>query len=218
MSIPTNIEAHEVNTGGGCMVTIIQCPEWDYILATTEESVAVFKNEDAFWENEGGDELAIAWVKNYPVGEFKNTPNVPQKREYIETDKLSGEPFPIESRFITHRYYDNHKFFNEVLVALMPQGVVDMSSHDDEYPSVGLYIDNDKEIGIQMFIGDKNNPVGSWADVWTVSCNYYYCLDPKPNEDTLYSFDFKVDECVQMFNEILKRVTLRIKQDKEYEE
>ena len=194
MSIPTSIEAREVNTGGGCMVTIIQCPEWDYILATTEESVAVFKNEDAFWENKGADALAIGWVDSYPVDEFE-------------------KPL-VESRFITHRYYDNHKFFNEVLVALMPQGVVDMSSHDDEYPSVGLYIDNDKEIGIQMFIGDKNNPVGSWADVWTVSCNYYYCLDPKPNEDTLYSFDFKVDECVQMFNEILKRVTLRIKQDK----
>lgn len=209
MSIPTNIEAHEVNTGGGCMVTIIQCPEWDYILATTEESVAVFKNEDAFWENEGGDELAIAWVKNYPVDEFKNTPNVPQKREYIETDKLSGEPFPIESRFITHRYYDNHKFFNEVLVALMPQGVVDMSSHDDEYPSVGLYIDNDKEIGVQMLISPKHHA----TELWRVNCFYYYGNE-YTEENSLISFDFDVDECVKMFNEILERVTLRIEKDK----
>ena len=189
MSIPTNIEAREVNTGGGCMVTIIQCPEWDYILATTEESVAVFKNEDAFWENKGADALAIGWVDNYPVDEFEK---------------------PVESQFGPHRYYDNHKFFNEVLVALMPQGVVDMTSHDDEYPSVGLYIDNDKEIGVQMLISPKHHA----TELWRVNCFYYYGQE-YTEENSLISFDFDVDECVKMFNEILDRVMLRIKQDKE---
>jgi hypothetical protein len=189
VSIPTSIEAREVNTGGGCMVTIIQCPEWDYILATTEESVAVFKNEDAFWENKGADALAIGWVDNYPVDEFE-------------------KPL-VESRFITHRYYDNHKFFNEVLVALMPQGAVDMSSHDDEYPSVGLYIDNDKEIGVQMLISPKHHA----TELWRVNCFYYYGNE-YTEENSLISFDFDVDECVKMFNEILERVTLRIEKDK----
>ena len=189
MNIPTNLEAYEVNTGGGCMVTIIKCPEWDYILATTEESVAVFKSEDAFWEDHGADALAIAWVKDYPVNEF-----------------------PIESWSITHRDYDNREFFNNVLAALKPLGAVDMSGHDDEYPSIGVCIDNDKDIGVQMMISPKQN----CTEIWRVSCLYYFGSEPTLERDTdLISFDFDVEECVKMFNETLNLVKLRIEQDKE---
>ena len=212
MNIPTNLEAYEVNTGGGCMVTIIKCPEWDYILTTTEECVAVYKNEDAFWEDQGDDALATAWVNHYPVNEFPNTPNVPQKREYIETDKLSGEPFPIESQYITHRDYDNHKFFNDVLAALKPLGAVNMSGHDDEYPSIGVCINKYRDIGVQMMISPKQN----CTEIWRVSCFYYFGSEPALERDTdLISFDFDVEECVKMFNETLNLVKLRIEQDKE---
>lgn len=75
MNIPTNIVAYEVNTGGNCMVTIIKCPDWDYILATTDESVAIYKNEDDFWNDEGEDSLVLTWIELYPVNQFSEVDN-----------------------------------------------------------------------------------------------------------------------------------------------
>ena len=46
------MEAREVNTGGGCMVTIIECTHWDYVLVSNDECVAVYHSEDAFWDGE----------------------------------------------------------------------------------------------------------------------------------------------------------------------
>ena len=42
----------EVNTGGGCMVNIITCDEWDYILVANEDCVTAYTSEDAFWDSE----------------------------------------------------------------------------------------------------------------------------------------------------------------------
>ena len=47
------LEAHEVNTGGGSMVTIIKSSEWrNYILVTSDEAVAIYQSEDDFWDGE----------------------------------------------------------------------------------------------------------------------------------------------------------------------
>jgi hypothetical protein len=54
--------ACEVNTGGGSMVTIIKCDLWDYCLVTNDESVAVYTQEDHFWEGE--DPIEFTLVKS----------------------------------------------------------------------------------------------------------------------------------------------------------
>ena len=51
----------EVNTGGGCMVNIITCDDWGYILVANEDCVTAYTNEDAFWD--GGDCLFYAPVQ-----------------------------------------------------------------------------------------------------------------------------------------------------------
>tara|TARA_R100001377_G_scaffold70613_1_gene46090 strand:+ start:1239 stop:1433 length:195 start_codon:yes stop_codon:yes gene_type:complete len=42
----------EVNTGGGSMVNIITCSDWDYILVANEDCVTAYASEDAFWDGE----------------------------------------------------------------------------------------------------------------------------------------------------------------------
>ena len=34
------------------MVTIIESSEWNYILVTSDEAVAIYQSEDDFWEGE----------------------------------------------------------------------------------------------------------------------------------------------------------------------
>ena len=34
------------------MVTIIESSEWNYILVTSDEAVAVYQSQEAFWDNE----------------------------------------------------------------------------------------------------------------------------------------------------------------------
>lgn len=34
------------------MVTIIESSEWNYILVTSDEAVAIYQSEDAFWDGE----------------------------------------------------------------------------------------------------------------------------------------------------------------------
>jgi|TARA_R110002074_G_C11968788_1_gene610437 hypothetical protein len=46
------LTATEVNTGGGSMVTIIESSEWNYILVTSDEAVAVYQSQQAFWDGE----------------------------------------------------------------------------------------------------------------------------------------------------------------------
>ena len=46
----SQLKAREVNTGGNCLVTIIECELWDYILVTNDECVAMYKSEDDFWD------------------------------------------------------------------------------------------------------------------------------------------------------------------------
>ena len=55
------ITSTEVNTGGGCMVNIITCDEWNYIMVTNEECVGIYESEDAFWDGE--DNLTFAEIK-----------------------------------------------------------------------------------------------------------------------------------------------------------
>lgn len=54
--------ASEVNTGGGSMVTIIKCDLWDYIIVTSDEAVAVYQSEEAFWDGE--EALEATWIKS----------------------------------------------------------------------------------------------------------------------------------------------------------
>lgn len=46
------LTANTVNTGGGSIVTIIKCEEWNYILVSNEECVTAYASEEAFWEGE----------------------------------------------------------------------------------------------------------------------------------------------------------------------
>jgi uncharacterized membrane protein YjdF len=46
------LTATEVNTGGGSMVTIIESSEWNYILVTSDEAVAVYQSQQDFWDGE----------------------------------------------------------------------------------------------------------------------------------------------------------------------
>lgn len=46
------LTATEVNTGGGSMVTIIESSEWNYILVTSDEAVAIYQSKQAFWDGE----------------------------------------------------------------------------------------------------------------------------------------------------------------------
>ena len=46
------LKSKEVNTGGGSMVTIIESSEWNYILVTSDEAVAVYQSQQAFWDGE----------------------------------------------------------------------------------------------------------------------------------------------------------------------
>lgn len=46
------LKAKEVNTGGGSMVTIIESTEWHYIIVTSDEAVAIYQSEEAFWDGE----------------------------------------------------------------------------------------------------------------------------------------------------------------------
>jgi hypothetical protein len=55
------ISAQEVNTGGGSMVTIIECDQWDYIIVTSDEAVAAYASEDAFWD--GSDPINSTFIK-----------------------------------------------------------------------------------------------------------------------------------------------------------
>ena len=55
------LEAHEVNTGGGSMVTIIKSSEWNYILVTSDEAVAIYQSEDDFWD--GKAPLESTYIK-----------------------------------------------------------------------------------------------------------------------------------------------------------
>jgi len=43
-------------------VTIIKCDLWDYCLVTNDESVAVYQQEDHFWEGE--DPIEFTLVKS----------------------------------------------------------------------------------------------------------------------------------------------------------
>ena len=56
------LKAKEVNTGGGCMVTIIESTEWNYIIVTNDEVVAIYQSEDTFWGGE--DALQVAHIKS----------------------------------------------------------------------------------------------------------------------------------------------------------
>lgn len=55
-----NIQAREVNTGGGCMVTIISSDSWDYVLITSDEVVTAYASEDDFWESK--DTIGFATI------------------------------------------------------------------------------------------------------------------------------------------------------------
>ena len=46
------LKSKEINTGGGSMVTIIESSEWNYILVTSDEAVAVYQSQQAFWDGE----------------------------------------------------------------------------------------------------------------------------------------------------------------------
>jgi hypothetical protein len=59
--IMMNLKAKEVNSGGGSMVTIIQCDQWDYILVTSDEAVVAYASEDAFWD--GSDPISATFIK-----------------------------------------------------------------------------------------------------------------------------------------------------------
>jgi len=56
-----NLKAKEVNTGGGSMVTIIECDQWDYIVVTSDEAVCIYTDEDAFWN--GSDPISATFIK-----------------------------------------------------------------------------------------------------------------------------------------------------------
>ena len=56
------LKAKEVNTGGGSMVTIIESTEWHYIFVTSDELVAIYQSEEAFWDGE--DALQSAYIKS----------------------------------------------------------------------------------------------------------------------------------------------------------
>jgi hypothetical protein len=56
------ISAQEVNSGGGSMVTIIECDQWDYIIVTSDEAVAAYASEDAFWN--GDEALSANYIKH----------------------------------------------------------------------------------------------------------------------------------------------------------
>ncbi len=54
------ISAQEVNTGGGSMVTIITCDQWDYIIVMSDEAVGIYTDEDAFWD--GSDPINSTFI------------------------------------------------------------------------------------------------------------------------------------------------------------
>ena len=60
------LKAKEVNTGGGSMVTIIESTEWNYIIVTSDEAVAIYQSEDAFWDGEPS--LESTYINNI-IGE-----------------------------------------------------------------------------------------------------------------------------------------------------
>ena len=55
-----NISAQQVNTGGGCMVTIISSDSWDYVLIASDEVVTAYTSEDDFWDSK--DTIAFATI------------------------------------------------------------------------------------------------------------------------------------------------------------
>ena len=52
------LKSKEINTGGGSLVTVIECDQWNYILVVSDESAAAYDNEEAFWD--GLDALAFS--------------------------------------------------------------------------------------------------------------------------------------------------------------
>jgi hypothetical protein len=54
------ISAREVNTGGGCMVTIINSDTWDYVLVVNDECTATYHSEDDFFD--GVDALSFSYI------------------------------------------------------------------------------------------------------------------------------------------------------------
>ena len=57
------LKAQEVNMGGGSMVTIIEYTEWNYIIVTSDEAVAIYQSEEDFWNQE--DALQSTYIKTY---------------------------------------------------------------------------------------------------------------------------------------------------------
>ena len=57
------LKAKEVNTSGGSMVTIIESTEWNYIIVTSDEAVAIYQSEDDFWKQK--DSLQSTYIKTY---------------------------------------------------------------------------------------------------------------------------------------------------------
>jgi hypothetical protein len=53
------ITAKELNTGGGSMVTIIESDEWDHIMVTNDEVVAIYSTIDAFWGGENALQTTV---------------------------------------------------------------------------------------------------------------------------------------------------------------
>ncbi len=63
MSIPTEITAHETNTGGGSMVTMLESPSWDYVIVVSDEAVCIYEDADCFWDNPATSVIAATWIK-----------------------------------------------------------------------------------------------------------------------------------------------------------
>jgi hypothetical protein len=63
MSIPTEITAHETNTGGGSMVTMLESPSWDYVVVVSDEAAAIYKDAEAFWDGAQDSAITATWIK-----------------------------------------------------------------------------------------------------------------------------------------------------------
>tara|TARA_R110002074_G_scaffold401923_2_gene602259 strand:- start:464 stop:772 length:309 start_codon:yes stop_codon:yes gene_type:complete len=57
------INSYEANTGGGTVVTVVECDAWDYVMVYTDEFNALFKDAESYFN--GGDALAYSTPELY---------------------------------------------------------------------------------------------------------------------------------------------------------
>ncbi len=69
-----------VNTGGGCMVDLIHLQDGK-VIGISDECVAVYINEDVFWNGDGGEHTAI-WLKDVKAPDEESEIATDETRSY----------------------------------------------------------------------------------------------------------------------------------------